>query len=77
MIAHKKLVVIHIVKRELGLSDQEYRDIMEHACGERSDRDLDEAGFRKLMRVFDRSKYCWVNRQGLTLRQKPYSNYSA
>jgi hypothetical protein len=75
MIDHKKLAVIHIVKRELGLSDKEYRDIMEHACGERSARDLDEAGFRKLMRVFARSKYYWVNRQGLTLRQKLYIKY--
>jgi len=29
----KKLAVIHIVKRELGFSDQEYRNFLEKSCG--------------------------------------------
>jgi len=68
----KKLAVIHIVKQELGLDDGDYRDILERLAGVRSARDLDEAGFRKLMNHFARSRYYRVNPEGLTLRQKLY-----
>ena len=33
MIDNKKLAVIHIVKKELGLTDQQYRDILEKTAG--------------------------------------------
>ena len=33
MIDQKKLAVIHFVKKELGLTDQEYRDILEEMAG--------------------------------------------
>lgn len=68
----KKLAVIHIVKRELGLSDQEYRDILQRATGVRSARDMDEEGFRRLMRYFARSKHYRINQYGMTFRQKLY-----
>lgn len=67
---HKKLAVIHIVKRELGLSDDEYRDLLERETGVRSAKDLDEKGFRRLMRSFAASKYYRINKNGLTFRQK-------
>lgn len=51
----KKLAVIHIVKKELGLSDREYRDQLEDITGVRSAKCLDESGFRKLMNFFARS----------------------
>jgi len=38
---HNKLVVIHIVKRELDLSEDEYRDILLRETGVRSAKDLD------------------------------------
>ena len=68
----KKLAVIHIVKRELGLSDQEYRDILQRATGVRSARDMDEEGFRRLMCYFARSKHYRINQYGMTFRQKLY-----
>ena len=68
----KKLAVIHIVKRELGLSDEEYRDILHMATGVRSAKELDDEGFRRLMRHFARSKHYRINRLGLTFRQKLY-----
>lgn len=74
MLDHKKLAVIHIVKRELGLSDPEYRDSLEKAAGVRSAKDLDDRGFRKLMNHFARSKYYRLNKDGFTLRQKMYVN---
>jgi hypothetical protein len=70
MLDHKKLAVIHIVKKELGLADQEYRDALEKITGVRSAKELDEAGFRKLMRHFARSRHYRVNAQGLTFRQQ-------
>ena len=69
-IDHKKLAVIHIVKRELCLSDDEYRDHLERETGVRSAKDLDEKGFRRLMRSFVASGYYRINKYGLTFRQK-------
>ncbi|HSR36535.1 MAG TPA: phage protein GemA/Gp16 family protein, partial [Desulfurivibrionaceae bacterium] len=61
MLDQKKLAVIHIVKKELGLSDQEYRDSLEKITGVRSAKELDEAGFRILMRHFAKSRHYRVN----------------
>jgi Bacteriophage Mu, GemA protein len=66
----KKLAVIHIVKRELALSDDEYRDILERETGVRSAKDMDEKGFRRLMRSFAASSHYRINKYGLTFRQK-------
>lgn len=66
----KRLAVIHILKKELGLSDEAYRDILQKAAGVHSAKDLDEAGFRKLMRYFVRSKHYRTHSGGVTLRQK-------
>ena len=70
MLDHKKLAVIHIVKKELGLTDQEYRDALEKITGVRSARELDERGFRTLMRHFAKSRHYRVNAQGMTFRQQ-------
>ena len=69
---NKKLAVIHIVKKELGLSDQKYRDTLEKVTGIRSAKDLDDRGFYKLMNFFARSKYYRINQDGITFRQKMY-----
>jgi len=66
----KKLAVIHIVKRELGLTDDEYRDILQRETGVRSAKDIDEKGFRRLMRSFTAGRHYRINKYGLTLRQK-------
>ncbi len=73
----KKLAVIHIVTKELGISDREYRRILMKEAGVKSARDLDEAGFRKLMNYFVRSKYYRLNAQGLTIKQKLFIKYLA
>ncbi len=46
----KKLAVVHIVKKELSLSDEEYCNILERVAGVRSSRDLTDSQFHKLMR---------------------------
>jgi hypothetical protein len=68
----KKLAVIHIVKKELGISEAEYRDTMEKVTGVRSARDLDDQGFRMLMRYFARSRHYRAKQDGITFRQKMY-----
>jgi hypothetical protein len=68
----KKLAAIHIVKRELGLSDEDYRDRLEALTGVRSAKSLDEGGFRKLMNHFARSEHYRINQDGLTFRQMMY-----
>lgn len=74
---HKKLAVIHIVKRDLNLGDEEYRDLLEQAAGVRSARDLDNEGFRRLMRAFARSKHFQTTPDGLTIRQKLFIQHLA
>ncbi len=68
----KKLAIVHIVKKELGMSDEDYRCILERIAGVRSAKDLDEAGFRRLMRFFVRSDYFRANSFGMTLKQKMF-----
>jgi hypothetical protein len=69
---HKKLAVIHIVKKELAISEAEYRDTLEKMAGVRSARELDEAGFQRLMRYFARSGHYRASREGITFRQRMY-----
>ena len=66
----KKLALIHIVKKELGISDPDYRCLLKRIAGVESSKDLDEAGFRTLMRFFVRSDYYRANDFGMTLKQK-------
>jgi hypothetical protein len=73
----KKLALIHIIKKDLRLSDLEYRDILYQAAGVRSAKDLDRASFRKLMRYFVKSPYYRKNPNSITLKQKMYINYIA
>ncbi|MCF7874712.1 MAG: regulatory protein GemA [Candidatus Omnitrophica bacterium] len=68
----KKLALIHIVKKELGLDDSKYRKILKEAAGVASAKDLDRAGFRKLMNHFVRSRHWKSKPDGLTIRQKIY-----
>jgi hypothetical protein len=66
----KKIALIHIVKKELGISDEDYRCILRRIAGVESSKDLDEAKFRKLMYFLVRSDYYRANAFGMTLKQK-------
>jgi len=66
----KKLALIHIIKKELALSDEEYRTILRRVTGKDSAKDIDDAGFRLLMNYFVRSEYYRINPVGMTIRQK-------
>jgi len=71
-IDRKKLALIHIVKKELGIGDEDYRCVLKRIAGVESAKDLDEAGFRKMMRFFVRSDYFRANSFGMTLKQKMF-----
>ncbi len=71
----KKLALIHIIKKELKLSDDEYRNILQKSVGVESAKDLNEEKFRQLMRYFVRSKYYQINPFGLTIKQKLYIEF--
>lgn len=73
----KKLALIHIVKKELNLSDGQYRAILQEAAGVKSAKDLDEEKFRRLMNYFVRSRHYRINSDGLTIRQKLFIKYLA
>ena len=68
----KKLALIHIIKRDLNLSDEEYRAILEKAAGVTSAKDLTPDGLQKLMNYFVRSRHYRVTPGGLTVRQKMF-----
>ena len=68
----KKLAVIHIVKRELSLSDDEYRNTLERVAGVQSAKDLTDNQFHKLMRYFVRTRHYKATNGGITIRQKYY-----
>lgn len=70
MIDRKKLALIHIVKKELRLSDEEYRRILFSAAGVHSAAELDDEKFRRLMNHVVRSQGYRVNAHGMTLKQK-------
>ena len=71
----KKLALIHIIKKELNLSDQEYRNILKEAAGVSTAKDLTPEKFRKLMNYFVRSKHYRINPYGLTIKQKLYIKF--
>jgi|CXWL01.1.fsa_nt_gi hypothetical protein len=71
-ISQKKLAVIHLIKKELHLSDAQYRRMMHEAVGVTSAKELDELQFHQLMNYFVRSRHYQANNHGMTLRQKMY-----
>ena len=49
----RHMAKLHIAKKELGLEDDEYRDALEANAGVRSAKDLDAAGFKRVMQYFE------------------------
>ena len=73
----KKLALIHIIKKELKLSDPQYRSILIEATGVNSAKDLDDEKFRKLMNYFVRSRLYRKSSTSITVKQKIYIKYLA
>jgi len=54
VLSRKKLGLLHVAKKRLCLSDEDYRAILKQVAGVESGRDLDPAGFDLVMYQFDR-----------------------
>ena len=72
-----KLALFNIIKKELNLTEMEYRHILLTAAGVFSAKDLDEVKFRKLMNYFVRTRHYRVDKDGVTIRQKLLIKYLA
>ncbi len=48
----KDLAMIHLAKKDLGLDDDMYRDILKQCCGVESSAELDQPNRRKLLAFF-------------------------
>ena len=48
----RQLAVVHIAKKELGLSEEEYRSILLNVAGARSSTELDSIAFQLVMEHF-------------------------
>lgn len=61
MISKQKLALVHVGKKDLGLSDAEYREILRHHAGVDSARDLEEPGFKRVIDHFKALGF-WIKR---------------
>lgn len=73
----KKIALIHKIKNDLKISDSEYRDILLKSAGVSSSKELDEEGFKKVMKYFSTTDYYKKNSLAITLKQKMYIQHLA
>lgn len=52
MLSREQLALVHVAKRDLGLTDEVYRDILHVETGRESSKDLDRRGLDKLLARF-------------------------
>jgi len=48
-----KIAVLHVAKKQLGLNDDAWRDLLARVAGVTSSTDLDEHGFEGMMQVLE------------------------
>ena len=53
-ISKRQIAVVHVAANELQMVDADYRAMLQRVAGVSSSRDLDEAGFEKVMAEFER-----------------------
>lgn len=54
MISAKRVAVVHVARRQLGLDDDAYRAVLHHhGGGAASAKELDDAGFERVMAYFN------------------------
>ena len=70
----KKIAVIHKIKNDLKISEEEYRKILKESAGVISSKELDEIGYKKVIKAFMKSKYFQEKTGSITLKQKYYIN---
>lgn len=53
-VSNARKALLHVAKHQLGLSDDDYRTVLRREAGVESSRDLDGAGFDRVMTEFER-----------------------
>jgi hypothetical protein len=61
-ISKKKIALVHVGKKELGLKETEYRELLRHYGGVESAADLDDAGFKRVIDCMKALGF-WVKRR--------------
>jgi len=61
MISKQKLALIHVGKKDIGLGETEYREILRHHGGVESSKDLDDDGFKRVIDCMKALGF-WVRR---------------
>ena len=69
-IAHNKLVRIHIIRRELGLTDEQYRSMLKRIAGVTFAKELDDRSYDKVTRHFERCRQEVLAIRRLTTHQR-------
>ena len=54
MIDSRRKAVIHVARAQLALSDEDYRALLQRVAGVSSSRELDGAGFNRVMSALER-----------------------
>lgn len=62
MIAKSKIALIHVAKSKLGLSDEDYRSIL-NSIDVSSSKELDNKGFVKIIDVFKKLGFQSINKK--------------
>jgi hypothetical protein len=70
MINNKQKALLHVAKAQLGLTEEEYRDILKNHGGAESSVHLDEFGLEKVMRFFSEIGFKRKKDKGLRSKEK-------
>ena len=69
MISAQKLKLIHVARRELGLPEETYREILLHHGRVKSSKDLDDDGFKRVLDCMKALGF-WVRRNFEQMRPR-------
>lgn len=67
----KQKALLHVAKKDLRLSDDDYRVILVHVAGVTSSTELDRAGFDAVMGAFERLGFKPLARRGPDYGRRP------
>ncbi len=67
----KQLAVLHVAKNKLGLSDDQYRNVLATLAGVTSSKDLDRGGFEAVMGYFDYMGFKPLAARGPSYGERP------
>lgn len=67
-ITRQQIAIVHVAAHQLGMSDEDYRALLQSAAGVRSTLDLDRAGFLRVMQRFEELGFSSTSSHGRQAR---------